>query len=94
MDEEQRNEAFDEADIASLAEKLAALDLNGREQAALRTLVADEVAGFAGGLDVGGLLGSRLTSLRAQGVRVFGIRDGAWTSGSRTDPGTGGPRRL
>ncbi|MFN3219867.1 MAG: hypothetical protein ACE367_25545 [Acidimicrobiales bacterium] len=92
--EEHRDEAFDEADIASLAEKLAALDLNAREQAALRELVADEVAGFAGGLDVGGLLGSRLTSLRAQGVPVFGLRDGAWTIGAKSDPGTGGPRRL
>ena len=89
---------FDEADVASLAAKLATLELSGREQSALRALLSDEVAGFAGRFDVAGLIGHELTHLRQQGIRVFGIR--AKDTGStgiranRTGPGTGGPRSL
>lgn len=39
--------AFDEGDLRTLGEKLATLDLNDRERAALEALIgAEEVAGF------------------------------------------------
>lgn len=98
MDDDRVDAAFDEADIASLAAKLATLELSEREQSALRALLSDEVAGFAGRFDVAGLLGSELTSLRDQGTAVFGIRaKGVRHAGIRAGrgrPGAGGPRPL
>lgn len=98
MDDDRVDDTFDEADIASLATKLAALELSEREQSALRALLSDEVAGFAGRFDVAGLLGSELTSLRDRGIHVFGIRaKGVGRTGvraTRGTPGTGGPRSL
>jgi len=44
---------FDEDDLRSLGEKLAALDLTDRERAAMASLLADEdVSGFGTGFDV------------------------------------------
>ncbi len=67
MDEDHADAAFDEADIASLAAKLATLELSEREQSALRVLLSDEVAGFAGRFDVAGVLGGELTNLPRPG---------------------------
>jgi hypothetical protein len=98
MDDHTADAPFDEADIASLAAKLATLELSEREQSALRALLSDEVAGFAGRFDVAGVLGGELTNLRDRGIRVFGIRAaGVRNTGiraTRRTPGSGGPRSL
>ena len=69
------SESFDESDVASLAEKLATLDLTDRERAAFSSLIGGDVTGY-GRLDVGGLIGHELTNLRANGIRVFGYLPG------------------
>ena len=98
MDDDRVDAPFDEADVASLAAKLASLELSEREQSALRALLSDEVAGFAGRFDVAGLVSHELTHLRKEGTAVFGVRaKGVRDAGiraTRTLPGTGGPRSL
>ena len=66
---------FNEDDLVSLGEKLAALELTDGEQAALAALIGDDdVAGFGrfGRLNIAG--GIRI-GYRAKGGSVSGIRD-------------------
>jgi len=70
------NMGFDEADLISLGEKLASLDLTEPERTALGALISDDdVAGFGRFDIVGGIrVGIRNVRGRSSDPGVFGVR--------------------
>ena len=73
---------FDEEDLRSLGEKLAALDLTDRERAAMAALLADDdVGGFGGRFDVIG--GIRKGYIVTQDLQDWFTKQGP--HGLRTD---------
>lgn len=82
---------FDEADLISLGEKLAALDLTEPERAALGTLISDDdVAGYARFDIIGGIRAGMIKNGGRFGVRVGLRQPNVRVPGVRADPIVGG----